>query len=291
MSRRSPRIRQEGIRVVPQRRDFLRSAAALIACGFAPRAQGNERPRFGPFRVGLATYSLRAFPIDRAIELMQSLGIETVDLNPRHIPLTVDDQVIEQLGVNATAHQLTILSYGVLYTFTKDHSANKRIFDFAKKLGVRNITANPSEDSFDSLDKLVAEYDIRIAIHNHGPGSSFDKVAEVLTAIKNRHPNIGACADLGHYLRSGEDPARAIALLEGRLYGIHLKDFDAPRKEAKGRILGQGILDVPAVFRALKKANFPNDACLSLEYEESEKDPIADIKQCLEVAAEAASQV
>ena len=101
---------------------------------------------------------------------------------------------------------------------------------------------------------------------------------------------IGACADLGHYIRSAEDPVRAINLFEGRLYGIHLKDFAEQKSRTKGVILGKGHLDVVGVFKALRKVNFPADGCLSLEYEESPKDPVAEIRECLAVASEAAKQ-
>lgn len=221
--------------------------------------------------------------------MMKSLGIETVDLNPRHLPLDADPEQIDAAKKLVADQQLMLLSYGVVNQFTRDHAGNKRIFELARRLGVRNLTANPREDSLDSVEQLAADFDIRVAIHNHGPGSSFDKVADVLSVLKDRHANLGACADLGHFIRSGEDPVRCVTLLEGRLYGIHLKDFDAPRKDAKGCILGKGMLDVPAVFRALKKVNFPTDACLSLEYEENEKDPLEDIKSCLDVASVAAN--
>ena len=279
--------------MISSRRSFLHKTVALAGCGVALRASrvlAEEPRRFGQFRMGMASYTLRAFPLDRAIEIMQSLGIETVDLNPRHLAHTVSDEVTDSAKQKIKDHKLTLLSYGVVGDFSKDHEKNERIFKFVKRMGARNITANPPEDSLDSLEKLVAQYDIRIAIHNHGPGSGYDQVAEVLTAVKNRHRNMGACADLGHYLRSGEDPARCISLLGDRLYGVHLKDFDAPKKNAKGRILGKGILDVPSVFKALKQVNFPADACLSLEYEQNQKDPIADIKECLEAAAVAARQ-
>ena len=113
----------------------------------------------------------------------------------------------------------------------------------------------------------------------------------MLNAVKGRHKHIGACADLGHYIRSGEDPVKAITLLEGRLFGIHLKDFAEPKADAKGVILGRGQLDVEGVFKALKKVRFPADGCLSLEYEEHPEDPLADIRECLAIATAAAEKV
>lgn len=272
------------------RRAFVGSvagSAGALALGFGRTGLAADG-KFGPFRMGMQSYTLRNFPLDKALDTMQALGIETVEFFDAHYPSKSNDEQISAMNQKLTSHKLKVLSHGV-HGFSKDHEANRRLFEFARRAGVRNLTADPSEDSFDSLDKLVAEFDIRIAIHNHGPGARYDKIASVLNAIKNRHPNIGACADLGHYIRSGEDPVRAINLLEGRLYGIHLKDFDAPRGDAKGCILGKGVLDVAATFKALEKVGLPADACLALEYEENPNDPTEDLKQSL-AAAEAAAQ-
>ena len=274
------------------RRRFMGTLAAstgAIACGFAKQSFAAEAGKYGPFQMGMQSYTLRTFPVDKALDTMQELGIQTVEFFDAHYPSNSNDEQISAMNKKLADHKLKLLSHGV-HAFSKDHEANKRLFDFAKRAGIRNLSADPTEDSFDSLDKLVAEYDIRIAIHNHGPGARYDKVDSVLNAIKNRHTNIGACADLGHYIRSGEDPVRVINLLEGRLYGVHLKDFEAARGDAKGCILGKGLLDVAGVFKALKKVNLPNDACLALEYEENAKNPVEDLKQCLAVAQESAKK-
>jgi inosose dehydratase len=265
------------------------SSAGLLGCGLAKKSMAAESGKYGPFQIGMQSYTLRKFSIDKALDTMQALGIQTVEFYDAHYPVKSNDEQIATMNQKLADHKLQILSHGV-NGFTKDHAANKRLFEFAKRAGIRNLTADPTEDAFDSLDKLVAEYDIRIAIHNHGPKARYDKVDGVLNAIKDRHPNIGACADLGHYIRSGEDPVRVINLLEGQLFGIHLKDFDAPRGDAKGCVFGKGLLDVTAVFKALKKVNFPPDACLAVEYEEHADDPVADLKQCLEVTQESAKK-
>ena len=114
---------------------------------------------------------------------------------------------------------------------------------------------------------------------------------DVLDAIEKHDDRIGACADLGHFLRSGEKPTEVIRLLAGRLYGIHLKDFADMQDKTKGVILGKGHIDVPAVFAALEQAKFPADGALSIEYEENPNDPIAEIRECVEVARAAMAAV
>lgn len=273
------------------RRKFLGMTAAAAGSLVLPRAlrAADADNQYGGFNLGLQSYTLRDFPVDKALQEINKLGLHSVELFNAHFNQKSTDSEIEAMKSRTAALGIKITGHGV-NPFTKDHEANRRWFEFAKKAGIRNISADPTEDAFDSLDKLVAEYDIRIAIHNHGPGARYDKVADVLNAIKGHHPHIGACADLGHYIRSAEDPVRVINLLEGRLYGIHLKDFADQKSKTKGVILGKGHLDVVGVFKALKKVNFPADGCLALEYEENPKDPLAEVKECLAVASEAAKK-
>ncbi|HVU87803.1 MAG TPA: sugar phosphate isomerase/epimerase [Pirellulales bacterium] len=272
------------------RRRFLGVATAGAGMAFAGRGlEARAADDYAGFMMGIQTYSLRGYPTEKALQLAKELGFTTLEFATGHLSTKASPAEID--AVKAQVHRLGLkaLAHGV-NPFTKDHEANRKIFEFAKRFGVRNLSADPHEDAFDSLDKLVAEYDIRIAIHNHGPGARYDKVSDVLNAVKGHHPSIGACADLGHYIRSGEDPVRAITLLAGRLYGVHLKDFAEPKKDAAGVILGKGQLDLPATFRALRKAEFPADACLALEYEEKPENPLDDIRQCLAAAAEGARQ-
>jgi sugar phosphate isomerase/epimerase len=175
-----------------------------------------------------------------------------------------------------------------VHGFSKNHEANKQLFDFAKRAGVKVITANPEPDSFDSLDKLVAEYDIRIAIHNHGPGALFDKLDSVTKAIAGHDKRIGACVDCGHYLRSGEDPVKCVLELGDRVYGVHIKDEKEMNTKASDNVvIGKGHLDVVGLFKALRQIKFPADGSLDLEYEANPANPIDDMKACLEVAKEA----
>ncbi len=190
---------------------------------------------------------------------------------------------VTDLGMSISAHGVNRL--------TKDAAANRQVFEFAKALGIPTITADPDPDSFDNLDELVKEFDIRVAIHNHGPGHRYNKAVDVLNAIEGHDVRIGACADLGHYIRSGQRATEVIRLLEGRLYGIHLKDFAEMKKKTKGVILGKGHLDVEGVFLALKATDFPADGAISLEYEENPKDPIEDIRQCYAIANKAMNKV
>lgn len=272
------------------RRNFLGLAAGAAGVALAPWAtRARAAADAGGFLLGMQSYSLRNFPFDEALKHMQALGMKSIEFFGGHFSLDSTPEQIAEMKKKTAAAGIKMLGHGVS-AFTKNHEANRKIFKFAKQAGIRNLSADPTEDSFGSLDKLVSEFDIRIAIHNHGPGARYDKIDDVLKAIKGHDERIGACADLGHYIRSAEDPVKAINLFKGRLFGIHLKDFAEPRGDAAGTILGKGQLDVVGVFKALKKVDFPADACLAIEYEEHPDNPLDDIKQCVAIAVAAAKK-
>ena len=275
---------------ISRRRFMLTAAAAAGATWFdVPRLFANPNDAYGGFPMGIQSYSLRGFGVDGAIEKTAELGLHYIEFFGRHYPPTHDQAKIDAFNAKLKPHKITVSAHGVA-GFGANAEKNEAMFKFAKMAGIRNISADPSPDSFDNLDKLVAKYDIRIAIHNHGPGHRYNQPEDAMNAVKGRDPRIGFCADLGHYIRSGVDPVEVIGKLKGRLYGIHLKDFAEKKARTRGVILGKGHMDVPATFKALKDAKFPADGALSLEYEENPKDPIADIKECLAVAAEAAKK-
>jgi sugar phosphate isomerase/epimerase len=277
------------------RRRFLAlsaAAAAGVTWFDAPgvlRAAGlvDANDPFGGFPVGVQSYSLRNFETPDVVRHLQGMGVHFVEFYSKHLdPKAGDDKIAEVLKLLESA-KIKLAGHGV-HGFSKNHEANKRLFDFAKKAGVKVITANPEPDSFDSLDKLVAEYDIRIAIHNHGPGALFDKLDSVTKAISGRDKRIGACVDCGHYLRSGEDPVKCVLELGERVYGVHIKDEKETNTKASSNVvIGKGHLDVVALFKALRQVKFPADGALSLEYEAKPDNPIEDMKACLEVAKEA----
>ena len=236
--------------------------------------------------LGIQLYSLRGYPVDEALQHAKDLGFKYVEFYGGMFPTNADPVAIAGMKKKVADLGLTISAHGV-NKFGGDAAANRKVFEFAQAVGIPTITADPSPEAFESLDRLVKEFDIRIAIHNHGPTYRYDKVIDVLHAIEGHDDRIGACADLGHFIRSGERPTEVIRLLKGRLYGIHLKDFKEMQEKTQGVILGRGQLDVPAVFAALKQVGFPSTGALSLEYEEHPDNPLADIRECMQVARDA----
>jgi inosose dehydratase len=276
-----------------RRRFLVLSAAAAAGATIfdAPRilSAANLAAKddaWGGFPLGVQSYSLRNFETPEVVRHLNGMGVHYVEFYSKHLSPTATDEQIQEVQKMLDAADIKIAGHGV-HSFTADHEANRKLFDFAKKIGTRVITANPQPDSFDSLDKLVAEYDIRIAIHNHGPGALYDKLDGVKKAVEGRHKNLGVCVDCGHFIRSGEDPVECVLELGPRVFGAHIKDEPKAGPESANVIIGKGKLDVVGLFKALKKVNFPADGALSLEYEANPANPIDDMKQCLAVAKEA----
>ena len=283
------------------------TAARPFAAGAAPEADP-----YGGFKMSIQSYSLRAFDLKTALGHSKKLGLKYWEAYPRHIPLsTVPAHIKEHKAILDDAG-ITLLSYGVV-SIDDDATKTRELFDFAQAMGLVSISANPRKQPavFDLLDKLVAEYGIPIAIHNHGPGATYDKIDDVVKWTRDRHPLIGACVDTGHFLRSDEDPVEAIERLGQRVFGVHLKDAKSIRDKQelerlarelpRGRaerlrkegklmtILGEGELDVVGCLQALRQHGF--DRSLSLEYEENEQNPLSDIEVCLQTVREAVQKL
>ena len=244
-----------------------------------------KRDRFDGWPIGIQSFSLRRFNLDESIRHMQGLGIHFVEFYRKHVPIESTQLQLSELERKLKSSNIKMSSHGV-NKFTSDHEANRLIFEFAKRAGLKNITANPTPDAFDSLERLVAEFDIRICIHNHGPGAPYDKIDDVVKAVKDRDPRIGSCVDTGHFIRSKEDPIEAVTRLSNRVFALHIKDEEKQEKKSRNVIIGNGFLDVTKLFQTLKKVNFPADGSISLEYEANADNPIDDIQQCLTVAEE-----
>jgi inosose dehydratase len=284
---------------MPSRRQFLQAtAAAGLSTALADAGQPRQPAAdpFGGFTVGIQSYSYRKFTFERALEQMQMLGVRNAELYRGHVPVTATEAQIKVAKTLLEKYQVTPVAFGV-ERFTKDHAANRRLFEFARRLGVRFLSADPDPDSFDSLDPLVVEFGIGIAIHPHGPqGKQLHRwysAEEIMKAIRER-TLIGACLDTGHLIRSAQepfnrrlDPAAQIRLMRNRNFGLHLKDHDNKRRTDV--VFGRGVLDVPGILRALKEVKF--QGYIAIEYEANPENPTADIRACLDVFKEAVRKI
>lgn len=270
----------------------IAAGATCLGSSFAVRAadSGKKKDLYAGLPMGIQSYTLRKFNLLEALRHIQGLGLHFVEFYGAHFATNSSPEKIKEMSGLLQRAKLSISAHGV-NSFGKNHQANRKIFQFAKAAGIRTITANPRPDSFDSLDKLVAEFNIRIAIHNHGPDALYDKLPSVQKAVKGRHKLIGACIDTGHVLRSAEDPVKWMRELGPRVFALHIKDVAQQQKRTHDVVIGKGHLDVPGMFKALKTIKFPADGSLSIEYESNPNDPISDIVECLAVARGAIAKV
>jgi sugar phosphate isomerase/epimerase len=280
------------------RRRFLAlSAAAAGGATFfdAPRILraanlADEKDKYGGFPMGIQTYTLRNFNLADTLRHIAGLGLHYAEFFSSHLAVNADDATIKSLHADLDRAKIKIVAHGV-NAFSKNHDANRKLFEFAKRVGFKTLTADPSPDSFDSLDKLCEEYQIRIAIHNHGPGNRYAKLENVKKAVKDRHKLIGSCVDTGHALRSDEDPVKWVAELGPRVFGVHIKDVKEKKDRTYDVIIGSGHLDLVELFKTLRKIKFPADGAMSLEYEANPQNPIDDVSKCLAKAAEAIAKI
>ena len=280
----------------------------LAVAILATTIQLSAADPYGGFKMGIQSYSLRGYEVDEAMAHSEKLGLHYWEAFRNHIPISTVPGYIKEQQEKLADSGITLAAYGVV-GFDSNETKAREIFDFAKAMGLMSISANPKKDeaTFELLDKLVEEYQIPIAIHNHGPGADYDKVDDVLKWVDGRSPLLGACVDTGHYLRSDEDPVEVIHKLGKRVFGVHLKDVrtiqsdderaklmkELPKNRAnqlkrEGKIftiLGEGELNVVGVLRALREIDY--DRNLSLEYEENPQNPLSDIELCLKAVREA----
>ncbi len=279
------------------RRQFLQAGAAALGAAAIPAltqaAAVQDNDPFGGFTVAIQSYSYRNFqPLEKALEQIQMLGIRNVELYRQHLMPTTEEAPIKAARSLLEKYRVTPVSFGV-ERFTKDHDANRRLFTFARAMGMRYLSADPDPDSFDSLDKLVAEFNIGIAIHPHGPvGKQLHRwysAESIMDGVRNRHRLIGSCLDTGHLIRSAQDPfnrkldpAQQVRHMGARNFGLHLKDHD--NKQRTDVVFGRGVLDVPGILRALREVKF--GGYIAIEYEANPNNPTADIRACLDVFRE-----
>ena len=254
-------------------------------------ATGASEGDYGPFKMGLQSYSLRGYTTEghadlrKALAATKELGVHYWEAFPAHVPLTDDRQKIRAVKDELEASGVHVDGWGVV-ALGKDEAADRKIFEFARAMGLGYLTVDPDPDSFDLLDKLVEEYDIPIGIHNHGPGHKYALIDTIAKSIKDHSPKIGCCIDTGHFLRSKEDPVRAVEVFGKRVYGVHLKDVENAETFT---LLGQGDLRTVDLLKALAANGYGH--CLAIEYEEKPGNPLEDIKVCLAEARKAIAAI
>ena len=264
------------------RRQFLHThmlGLAAFATADLPVAllgQAAADPWHG-LKLGVASYSFRKFTLDQAIAMTVELGLKYISLKDVHLPLQSTTAERQEARKKVEAAGLTIISGGVIAMPDKEEVI-RNAFQYAKDAGMPTIVCAPAKEAMDTVEKMVKEFDIRIAIHNHGPGDKvFPSPLDALAAVEHRDPRCGLCIDVGHTVRIGDNAVADIQKCASRLFDFHLKDVSAARPVGKAVVIGTGVIDIPAVLKALVDAKFSGH--LGIEFEINDTDPLPGMKQ------------
>src|SRR5579864_7075153 len=261
------------------RRDFIHSsvliAAALAASGSVwastPTPFAEEA---APIRLGLASYTFRNFSRAQMIGFMKQLNVLALNAKDVKDHLPMDPQQEAAALANYAAAGIKLHAAGTIY-FTKDEDADIRSkFEYCKRAGIDVIVAgDPASETLPRIEKFVKEYDIRIAIHNHGPEDKlWRSPLDVLRAVKDMDPRIGCCIDVGHTVRAGTDVVQAIHEAGPRLFNVHMKDLTNFDNKESQVAVGDGVMPVRRMFEALIATNY--QGFVDLEYETHPDDPM-----------------
>ena len=238
---------------------------SLFTLIFALSAQAQQKTNVtDDWKLGVAMYTFHTVFFPEAIDKVDSAGIHIIEGMTFHRSgRALKDSAISQLSpsgikqIKKIADDKKVKIESVYIGGGKTVASWKKEFEIAKQLGAKFVTAEPPVGMWDSIDSLAGVYGMKVAIHEHWKGvSAYWHPDSVLAAIKG-HPNFGACADLGHWPKSGIDPVEGVKKLSGHIIAIHLKDiaeFNNPK--IQDVTVGTGVVNFPAVFAELKKQGF-----------------------------------
>jgi sugar phosphate isomerase/epimerase len=266
-----------------KRRAFLRAAAlggAGLAAGLsgcspavstaAPRANGSPT---GLPRLGVASYSLRRFPRERAIQMVRALGTPYVNIKSFHLEYELPPEELRAGRRELEAAGLRIVGGGTI-TFERDTDDEvQKYFDYARHAGMPLIVITCHPAILPRIERFARQYDIQVAIHNHGPEDRFyPSPHDALRHIRDMDPRMGLCVDIGHTVRAGTDVVQAIADGGPRVLDLHIKDLRDLGDADSQCVVGQGAMPIAEIFRQLRRMEFAGYA--NLEYEIDADDPL-----------------
>jgi sugar phosphate isomerase/epimerase len=260
------------------RRTFLGASAAALAASRTGLGAANEDPR--EFKLGIASYSLRKFSRAQAIAMLKQMNVKLVNIKDVHLAMNSSPEEI-RAGRKEFEDAGFVIEGGGNISFPKDDDQDIRSrFEYAKLAGMPIIVCAPTHATLPKMEKYVKEYNIKVAVHNHGPeDKQFPTPQSVLDVVKNMDPRMGLCIDCGHTARTGVDVVESIRVAGPRLHSMHIKDLaDSKAKESQCDV-GDGVLPIVGIFKQLHRMNYTGG--VMLEYEINENDPMMGMQKSL----------
>ncbi len=266
------------------RREFLQMSAkgAVLAslASFTGSCYANNEKAIlavtDRLKLGMASYTLREFNLEDTIEMTKRLGLKCIALKSFHLPMDSSTEEIQEIAKKVRDAGLDLYGCGVVYMKTEDEVHNA--FDYANAAGIGTIIGVPNHDLLELVNTKVQEYDIKLAIHNHGPGDElYPGPASVYEKVANLDPRMGLCIDVGHTERIAVNPAEAIVKFADRLHDVHLKDVTESTADGTTIEIGRGVIEIPQILRALLKINYTGT--VAFEFEKDKHDPLAGVAE------------
>lgn len=266
------------------RRSFIkRAATGAAAAGLAPVLATAGVETFGtiaatPLKLGIAGYTFSKATIPQAIAMMQRVNVKTFSLKDIQLPLNSTKEKIDEVVNTFKQAGISIYAVGVIYMKTQQDA--DVAFEYAKNVGVDMIVGSPVYDLLPYVENKVKQYNIRLAIHNHGPEDPvYPTPGDVYDHIKDRDKRMGLCLDIGHTQRDNIDPGTAYLKYADRIMDMHLKDVTSATKDGKSFELGRGVIDVPDLVKALYKKGYTGYC--SFEHEKDAADPLPGLAESI----------
>ena len=270
------------MKIETSRRGFLGAAgmASLTAMGVTPASAVVEPEPWG-MKLGIATYSLRSFDRATAIEMLKKMQVKYVSIKDIHLKIGAPPEETKAGRAEFDAAGLVVTSGGNVDMTKGVTVADLRTqFEYAKAARLPMMVCAPTHENIKAVETLVKEYNIRIAIHNHGPEDKhFPTPQSVLEVVRKLDKRCGLCMDIGHSARTGIDVVETIAGAGDRLFDMHVKDLRNLKDKDSQCDIGDGAFNFPAIFKQLKKMGYTG--CINMEYEINAKDPMMGMQRSL----------
>ena len=273
-----------------KRRAFIRtgmaSVAALAILGTSSQAKAGEGVKKNstlktphpeePFHLGMAGWTFNKFDLQKTLETMKQLDVHYLCIKDFHLPLNSTDEEIA--AFHQKLSEYGVIGYGVGPIYMKSEAEADRAFAYAQRVGVKVLVGVPNYELLDYVEQKVKQYDIKLAIHLHGPDMPmYPNAEDIWNNVKDRDARMGMCLDIGHNLRYGSDSLSDLKKYHTRVFDIHLKDVTGTTKADKSVELGRGRIDFPLFIKLLRKYNYTGS--VSLEYEKDMSNPFMGIAE------------
>jgi len=244
-----------------------------------PVAAAPIRDPWRGLKPGVASYTVRKMPLEQAIKAIQRVGLKYVSIKDAHLSLKSTTEERRAVAEKFKAAGITPMSCGNV-SMENNEASVRQAFEYARDLGLPTIVCTPDPQSMAILDRMVKEFNIKLAIHSHGPEDKrFPSPYDVWKAVEKYDERIGLCIDVGHTARAKVDPAEAIVKCKARLYDLHIKDIASTESNAGTIEGGRGVLDLKGILQALLKIKYEH--LVSFEYEKDADDPLPGLAETI----------